>query len=124
MLTCLLFSRAAELAGGGNSLGFDNLGGFAQFVGGASVASGIVNSRPTTPSNDGFESPTSSVDLDPELVVILKKISKRDTVTKLKALEELEAYLQSNKNVISKILHNWVRPSSCSSFNTARIELT
>jgi hypothetical protein len=59
---------------------------------------------------DGFESPTSSTaDLDPELVVILKKVSKRDSVTKLKALEELENYLKSNKNVVGYILHNWVR---------------
>jgi hypothetical protein len=59
---------------------------------------------------DGFESPTSSTaDLDPELVVILKRISKRDTVTKLKALEELETYLKSNKSAVSLILNNWVR---------------
>lgn len=49
-----------------------------------------------------------STDLDPELVVVLKKISKRDTVTKLKALEELEIYLQSNKHAIGVILPNWV----------------
>jgi hypothetical protein len=105
-----LFSRAAELAGTGNSLGFENLGGFAQFVGASSATTGIVNSRPSTPSSiDGFESSTSSIaGLDPELVVILKKVSKRDAVTKLKALEELENYLQSNKNAISLILHNWV----------------
>lgn len=67
-----------------------------------------MNSRPATPSSsDGHES-AALPDLDPELVVILKKVSKRDAVTKLKALEEMEAYLQSNKNVVGHILHNWV----------------
>lgn len=89
-------------------MGFENLGGFAQFVG-TPATSGIINSRPSTPSSlDGFES-ASLPDLDPELVVILKKVSKRDAVTKLKALEELEGYLQLNKNVVGQILHNWVR---------------
>ncbi|KAI8637415.1 hypothetical protein BD408DRAFT_424529 [Parasitella parasitica] len=99
-------SRAAELAGSAHSLSFENLGGFAQFAG-TPATSGIINSRPSTPSSDAFET-VSLADLDPELVVILKKVSKRDTVTKLKALEELEAYLQLNRNVVGHILHNWV----------------
>jgi hypothetical protein len=109
-LNCLLFthkrkSRAAELAGGaGNSLGFENLGGFAQFAGTTPTA---VHSRPSTPSSMDSD----STDLDPELVVIVKKISKRDAVTKLKALEELEGYLQSNKHAIGLILRNWVNDS-------------
>ncbi|KAI8075925.1 uncharacterized protein B0P05DRAFT_579996 [Gilbertella persicaria] len=66
------------------------------------TANPIIHSRPTTPSD------TSSTDsLDPELVVILKKISKRDSVTKLKALEELDSYLKINKEVIGRILNNW-----------------
>jgi hypothetical protein len=98
------------LAGAGNSLNFENLGGFAQFVGASPATTGIINSRPSTPSSlEGFESSAASfADLDPELVVILKKVSKRDTVTKLKALEELDNYLQSKLNVVSHILHNWV----------------
>ncbi|KAI7889142.1 uncharacterized protein EV154DRAFT_515547 [Mucor mucedo] len=103
-------SRAADLAGTANSLSFENLGGFAQFVGASSTTAGIASSRPATPSSlDGFESSTSSsTDLDPELVVILKKVTKRDAVTKLKALEELENYLKSNKHAVGHILHNWV----------------
>ncbi|KAI8061201.1 hypothetical protein BDF21DRAFT_369504 [Thamnidium elegans] len=102
-------SRAADLAGTTNSLSFDNLGGFAQFVGASPATAGITNSRPSTPSSlDGSEGAVGSSDMDPELVVILKKVSKRDAVTKLKALEELENYLKSNTHAVSIILHNWV----------------
>lgn len=84
-------------------MSFENLGGFAQFAGTSTT------SRPSTPSSlDGFEPAFPSNDLDPELTVILKKISKRDTITKIKALEELEAYLQSHLKVVSAILHQWV----------------
>lgn len=97
------------MAGTANSLSFDNLGGFAQFVGASPATTGITNSRPSTPSSsDGFEGAAGSSDMDPELVVILKKVSKRDAVTKLKALEELENYLKSNTHAVSLILHNWV----------------
>ncbi|KAI9346637.1 hypothetical protein BD770DRAFT_475389 [Pilaira anomala] len=99
-------SRAADLAGTANSLSFDNLGGFAQFVGAAATTAVPVTSRPSTPSSfDGFEHTT---ELDPELVVILKKVSKRDAITKLKALEELENYLKSNTHAVGLILNNWV----------------
>lgn len=106
----MFVSRAADLAGTANSLSFDNLGGFAQFVGASPTTAGIASSRPSTPSSlDGFEATVgTSADLDPELVVILKKASKRDAVTKLKALEELENYLKSNTHAVSLILQNWV----------------
>ncbi|KAI8382988.1 hypothetical protein BD560DRAFT_385726 [Blakeslea trispora] len=97
-------SRAAELGGAGHALSFDHLGGFAQFVGGTStIGSTALPSRPSTPS----EVPATD-NLDPELVVILKKISKRDAVTKLKALEELDSYLKQNRQTVSRILQNWV----------------
>ncbi|CEP18758.1 hypothetical protein [Parasitella parasitica] len=99
-------SRAAELTGPSHTLSFENLGGFAQFAG-TSTTPGIMSSRPSTPSSDAFET-APSAELDPELIVILKKVSKRDTVTKLKALEELEAYLQLDINAVGHILHNWV----------------
>lgn len=116
MLTNVSKSRAAELAGGaGNSLSFENLGGFAQFAGATPT---VINSRPSTPSSMDND----SVDLDPELIVILKKITKRDAVTKLKALEELEAYLQLNKQVIGLILHNWVNNRALLFFLSMRIK--
>lgn len=94
------------MAGAANSLSFDNLGGFAQFVGAGATTAVPVTSRPSTPSSfDGFEHTT---ELDPELVVILKKVSKRDAITKLKALEELENYLKSNTHAVGLILNNWV----------------
>ncbi|KAI7886425.1 hypothetical protein K492DRAFT_140487 [Lichtheimia hyalospora FSU 10163] len=51
----------------------------------------------------------SSAHLDAELLVILKKVSKRDATTKLKALEELETYLKENKSDISTIVPTWIR---------------
>ncbi|KAL0097906.1 hypothetical protein J3Q64DRAFT_1694309 [Phycomyces blakesleeanus] len=92
-------SRAAELSGS-TSLSFDNLGGFAQFAN-----AGIPNA-----SNNTLHSstPTTEDHLDPGLSVILKKVAKRDMVTKLKALEELEAYLKAHQESIPAILSTWV----------------
>jgi hypothetical protein len=93
-----------------NAFSLDNLGGFAQFVGANSPAAGIIAaSRPSTPSSTDNSDVIALPELDPELVVIFKKISKRDSVTKVKALEELEAYLQANKNFIGLILNTWVK---------------
>ncbi|KAI8878807.1 hypothetical protein K501DRAFT_227764 [Backusella circina FSU 941] len=94
-------SRAAELGGSASPLSFDNLGGFAQFAGNTAT---LHHSRPSTPSS----ADEVQVDLEPELVVIVKKVSKRDAVTKIKALEELEAYLKSNQDSIKPILPKWV----------------
>ncbi|KAI8147972.1 hypothetical protein BJV82DRAFT_594115 [Fennellomyces sp. T-0311] len=94
-------SRAAELAasGTGSALSFQNLGGFAQFAG--ATAGSLI----TTGSDfDSF-----SNGLDAELVVILKKVSKRDAVTKLKALEELESYLKANTSVIPSVISSWTK---------------
>ncbi|KAI8980517.1 hypothetical protein BDB01DRAFT_836734 [Pilobolus umbonatus] len=104
-------SRAADMLGSGNALSLDNLGGFAQFVAPNQPATSLLHSssRPSTPSSDRGDSPANtSVELDPEIIVILKKLSKRDTITKLKALEELEVYLNSNISVISHILSKWI----------------
>ncbi|KAI7862837.1 hypothetical protein BDF14DRAFT_1735151 [Spinellus fusiger] len=46
--------------------------------------------------------------LDPELSVILKRVTKKDTVTKLKALEELDQYLHGHQSDIPQILPLWV----------------
>lgn len=45
------------------------------------------------------------------MVLILKRLSKRDPTTKLKALEEFEAYLKSkerNENELAGIFDLWV----------------
>jgi hypothetical protein len=42
------------------------------------------------------------------LTVILKKINKRDSITKLKALEELDGYLNAHTSAVRSILHTWV----------------
>ncbi|KAI8365943.1 uncharacterized protein BYT42DRAFT_600693 [Radiomyces spectabilis] len=102
-------SRAADLAASAATpLTFQNLGAFAQFAG-ASPALALHTSRPGTPtSSDGLNDTNPSSQLDPELIVIIKKTSKRDSVTKLKALEEFEAYLNGNPKTISAILPTWV----------------
>ena len=64
----------------------------------------------TTTASD-IDSVVSNGSLDPELVLILKKLSKRDPTTKFKALEELEAYLKGqerNENELVGILDVWV----------------
>ncbi|KAI9491003.1 hypothetical protein BDB00DRAFT_940644 [Zychaea mexicana] len=97
-------SRAADLASSGsvNALSFQNLGGFAQF------ASAIPGSPVATPGSD-VDTLSLANSLDAELVVILKKISKRDAVTKLKALEELEAYLKANKDAVPAVVSSWTK---------------
>jgi hypothetical protein len=50
----------------------------------------------------------ASYDLSPELVVIVKKLSKRDSTTKVRALEEFEAYLKANESSVFGILDTWV----------------
>lgn len=47
--------------------------------------------------------------LDPDLVVIFRKLAKRDAVTKLKALEDLESYLSANTAAIASVIPLWVR---------------
>jgi hypothetical protein len=56
----------------------------------------------------GFGSSTSFIDdsaLDPELRVIVKKLSKRDNVTKQRALEELAGFL--SQNVSADFMETW-----------------
>lgn len=109
MTTC---SRAAELTGTSNNpLSFQDLGGFAQFAG-PSVAGIALPSRSSSPSVDS-DPMASSAHLNAELLVILKKVSKRDATTKLKALEELEAYLKENTSDISAIVPTWVSIHIC-----------
>ncbi|KAI8064173.1 hypothetical protein BC940DRAFT_306342 [Gongronella butleri] len=94
-------SRAAELVGQSGSLPLGNLGGFAQF---ASPSLGASISRPATPGSDSSD----SMALDPELTVIVKKISKRDATTKLKALEELDTYLHDHASAVAALLPTWI----------------
>jgi hypothetical protein len=55
----------------------------------------------------------TSYDLSPELVVVIKKLSKRDSITKVRALEEFEAYLKNNESSVISILDVWVRYALC-----------
>ncbi|CAJ0834646.1 6412_t:CDS:10, partial [Entrophospora sp. SA101] len=85
-------SRAAEvIAAKGNQTSVSNLGGFSQFIGASAFTN--VNSAELNSDN------VNDVNLDSELVIILKRLSKRDSTTKLKALDDLESYL---KNKIEK----------------------
>ncbi|CAG8678765.1 13067_t:CDS:10, partial [Cetraspora pellucida] len=85
-------SRAAEIiATGGSQVPAGNLGGFAQFLGGAPFSASKSLSTEATVDK------MTDVNLDPTLVLIFKRLSKRDTTTKMKALEELEAYLRGKE---------------------------
>ncbi|KAG9300709.1 hypothetical protein G9A89_023507 [Geosiphon pyriformis] len=90
-------SRAAEIvaASGAQVPNVVGLGGFQQFLGAAGPS---TTSNPflftSSESLDNFQgNATNSIDTD--LVFIFKKLVKRDATTKLKALEELEAYLRA-----------------------------
>jgi hypothetical protein len=94
------YSRAAEIIATSGQAPISNLGGFAQFLSGTGTA-----------AKSDIDSAVSSGTLDPVLNLILKKLSKRDPTTKLKALEEFEAYLTSqdrNENELVGILDIWV----------------
>ena len=82
-------------------MSFQNLGGFAQFAGTTTIGSPIA-------AGSSDVDTVSMNNLDAELVVILKRISKRDAITKLKALEELETYLKGNIDVIPAVIPSWV----------------
>ena len=100
-----LYSRAAEIIATSGQAPVQNLGGFAQFLSGTAFSS-----APTLATSD-IDSAVSGGTLDPELVLILKRLSKRDPTTKLKALEELETYLKSkerNENELVGFLDLWV----------------
>ncbi|KAG0263746.1 hypothetical protein BG011_008175 [Mortierella polycephala] len=106
-------SRAAELASTsstGSSLPISALGGFAQFATPAfSASSTYVASaapRSATPNRSGSSSPSLSsggvdteivsVIRDGELSMIIKRLmSKRDTTTKVRALEDLEKWVKA-----------------------------
>ncbi|KAF9112915.1 hypothetical protein BGX27_002580 [Mortierella sp. AM989] len=110
-------SRAAELAGtstAGSSLPMSSLGGFAQFANPAfSASSTYVAStapRSTPPNRSGSSSPAlgsssafGGLDTDVvnvisngELSMIIKRLmSKRDTTTKVRALDDLEKWVKS-----------------------------
>ncbi|RGB43798.1 hypothetical protein C1646_749399 [Rhizophagus diaphanus] len=99
-------SRAAEIIATSGQAPIQNLGGFAQFLGGTAFSS------TSTLATSDIDSAVSNATLDPELVLILKRLSKRDPTTKLKALEEFEAYLKSkerNENELTGILDLWTK---------------
>ncbi|KAG0369899.1 hypothetical protein BC939DRAFT_460957 [Gamsiella multidivaricata] len=110
-------SRAAELASAsttGSTLPMSSLGGFAQFATPAfSASSTYVASTaprsttpirsgspspafPSSPAFGGLDSEVVSVIRNGELSMIIKRLmSKRDTTTKVKALEDLEKWAKS-----------------------------
>ena len=59
-----------------------------------------------------YEPPDLSVISDPTVVVSFKNLQKKDGTTKAKALEELEAYIESrhrrSENIEDGILEAWV----------------
>ncbi|CAB4443630.1 unnamed protein product [Rhizophagus irregularis] len=99
-------SRAAEIIATSGQAPIQNLGGFAQFLGGTAFSS------TSTLAASDIDSAVSNATLDPELVLVLKRLSKRDPITKLKALEEFESYLKSkerNENELTGILDLWTK---------------
>lgn len=105
-------SRAADLAGAGNgAVDLQNLGGFARFV--TPTHGSFAPTSPMSKSGSSEGEVATSYDLSPELVVVIKKLSKRDSITKVRALEEFEAYLKNNESSVFSILDVWVRYALC-----------
>ncbi|POG75818.1 hypothetical protein GLOIN_2v1838540, partial [Rhizophagus irregularis DAOM 181602=DAOM 197198] len=94
-------SRAAEIIATSGQAPIQNLGGFAQFLGGTAFSS------TSTLATSDIDSAVSNAT---QLALVLKRLSKRDPITKLKALEEFESYLKSkerNENELTGILNLW-----------------
>ncbi|KAI8581916.1 hypothetical protein K450DRAFT_229884 [Umbelopsis ramanniana AG] len=101
-------SRAADLAGAGNgAVDLQNLGGFARFV--TPAHGSFAPTSPMAKSGSSEGEIATSHDLSPELVVVIKKLSKRDSITKVRALEEFESYLKNNESSVISILDVWDR---------------
>ncbi|GBC51550.2 E3 ubiquitin-protein ligase listerin-like [Rhizophagus irregularis DAOM 181602=DAOM 197198] len=96
-------SRAAEIIATSGQAPIQNLGGFAQFLGGTAFSS------TSTLATSDIDSAVSNAT---QLALVLKRLSKRDPITKLKALEEFESYLKSkerNENELTGILNLWTK---------------
>ncbi|KAL1917410.1 uncharacterized protein VTP21DRAFT_3803 [Calcarisporiella thermophila] len=100
-------SRAAELLSSSTpALNTAALGGFAQFAQGIALPTAL----PAASSQSSASDEPDLTDLNPDLVVILKKLSKRDPTTKLRALEELDAYIkESDLDTVCGLIGIWVR---------------
>ncbi|RUP46971.1 hypothetical protein BC936DRAFT_146315 [Jimgerdemannia flammicorona] len=98
-------SRAADLvSNAATTLPIADLGGFAQFA-------GVSMSRSGSTDSSSFDN-VGAVQFDPDLRVILKMTMKRDTTTKLKALEELEDYLKGKEEgdtSVGAMLELWTK---------------
>ncbi|CAG8677075.1 7892_t:CDS:2, partial [Acaulospora colombiana] len=85
-------SRAAEVMSASKTQVLTGgLGGFAQFLGETPFTA--LSSTSTNIMTDNI----GGSNLDSEVVLILKRLSKRDSTTKLKALEDLGAYLKDKE---------------------------
>lgn len=64
---------------------------------------------------------TGAVALDPDLTVIIKKLSKRDTTTKHRALEELDDYIAAKEEgdtSVVAMVGTWVSGGDINGFRT------
>jgi hypothetical protein len=60
------------------------------------------------------EPPDLSAISDPNVVVYFRNLSKRDSTTKAKALEDIQAYISKESTVEEGLLEAWVRAApSC-----------
>lgn len=48
---------------------------------------------------------------DPQLIVAFKNLSKKDSTTKAKGIEEIQGYVTSSQDVEEAVLETWVRAS-------------
>ncbi|OZJ04481.1 hypothetical protein BZG36_02675 [Bifiguratus adelaidae] len=81
--------RAADLLSGSNPFPASGLGGFAQFAAGIPPIQQAAGDTSSTENERVL-----SQDLPAELLVVFRKLTKRDTTTKTRSLEEFSSYLE------------------------------
>lgn len=85
----------------------------------------IPPSKPTPVQIDPLDSLGLANRLDKDLVVILRRLSKKDAVTKTKAVEELRAWVDNDEISASVgMVPVWVSHSQCTTQNKTQSPLT
>jgi hypothetical protein len=79
--------------------------GSSAFGSSSAAAFGVASSQLSYVS----EPPDLSAISDPNVVVYFRNLSKRDSTTKAKALEDIQAYISSQESAEEGLLEAWVR---------------
>ncbi|KAG2188945.1 hypothetical protein INT44_004087, partial [Umbelopsis vinacea] len=99
--------RAADFAGAGNgAVDLQNLGGFARFV--TPTHGSFAPTSPMAKSGSSEGEIATSHDLSPELVVVIKKLSKRDSITKDRLFGKLAIDVDRRVRLATQSVHQFI----------------